>query len=75
MSSIRLLGDLIKVETPFNINKFESMLTDHPNCPFVDSVMKGLREGFWPCDKGEWKVKLEEISDNYKMDNTDLQAL
>jgi hypothetical protein len=51
------------------------MLTDHPNRPFVNSVMKGLREGFWPCDEGEWKVELEEISDNYKMDDTDLQAL
>jgi hypothetical protein len=51
------------------------MLTDHPNQPFVNSVMKGLQEGFWPCDKGKWKVELEEISDNYKMDNADLQAL
>jgi len=37
--------------------------------------MKGLREGFWPCDESEWKVELEEISDNYKMDDADLQAL
>jgi len=37
--------------------------------------MNGVCEGFWPCDKSEWKVELEEISDNYKMDDADLQAL
>jgi hypothetical protein len=74
-SSIKSLRDAIKVDTPFNIDKFESLLTDHPNRPFVNSVMKGLREGFWPCDESEWKVELEEISGNYDMDDADLQAL
>lgn len=43
----------IRVETPFDINHFEHLLTDHPNQPFVLSVMKGLQEGFWPFDEGE----------------------
>lgn len=44
--ALHLLGDAIKVETPFDVNKLELLLVDHPNQPFVKSVMKGLREGF-----------------------------
>jgi hypothetical protein len=73
--TIKSLGNAIKVETPFDVDKFESFLVDHPNRPFVNSVMKGLREGFWPFDESEWKIELEEITENYKMDDTDLKAL
>ena len=69
------MKDHIKVETPSNIDKLESMLADHLNQPFVQSVMTGLREGFCPLDDGEWKVKLEEVVDNYSMDEDDLIAI
>ena len=65
----------IKVETPFNVDKLESMLADHPNQPFVQSVMTGLREGFWPLDDGDWKIELEEVIDNYSTDEGDLDAI
>ncbi|TFY55879.1 hypothetical protein EVG20_g9157 [Dentipellis fragilis] len=39
---------LFKVVMPINVDKFESLLKDHPNKPFVESVCCGLREGFWP---------------------------
>ncbi|KAA1471911.1 hypothetical protein DENSPDRAFT_859206 [Dentipellis sp. KUC8613] len=39
---------LFKIVTPINVDKLESLLKDHPNKPFVDSVCRGLREGFWP---------------------------
>jgi len=52
-ASLSAMQGHIKVETPFNVNKFESMLADHPNQPFIQSVMTGLREGFWPLDDGE----------------------
>ncbi|TFY53164.1 hypothetical protein EVG20_g10240 [Dentipellis fragilis] len=39
---------LFKIVTPINVDKFESLLKDHPNRPFVDSVCRRLREGFWP---------------------------
>ncbi|TFK78973.1 hypothetical protein K466DRAFT_506407, partial [Polyporus arcularius HHB13444] len=39
---------LFKIVTPINVDAFESLLLDHPNQPFVRSVLKGLREGFWP---------------------------
>lgn len=65
----------ICVETPFDVDKLESLLHDHPNPAFVNSVLKGLCEGFWPLDGGEWKVELEEVVDNYPMDEQDAEAL
>ena len=75
-ASILALGDSIKVETPFDVDEFELLLTDHPNQPFVQSVMRGLREGFWPFDEGEWKAELEELPpDNYASDPQDIEAI
>lgn len=39
---------LFSVNTPIQTDHFELLLTDHPNKPFVTSVLTGLREGFWP---------------------------
>ncbi|KAH9960229.1 hypothetical protein BGW80DRAFT_1134682, partial [Lactifluus volemus] len=39
---------LFQVVTPINVDLFASLLSSHPNRPFVDSVIRGLREGFWP---------------------------
>nr|VWP00840.1 Argininosuccinate lyase (ASAL) (EC (Arginosuccinase) [Ganoderma boninense] len=44
--------DLFKIVTPIKIDIFESFLHDHPNPAFVHSVVKGLREGFWPFADG-----------------------
>jgi hypothetical protein len=38
--SIRALRDSIKVETPFNVDRFETLLIDHPNGPFVVRPMR-----------------------------------
>jgi hypothetical protein len=73
--SIQSLGNAIKVDTPFDVKKFELLLTDHPNQPFVRSVMKGLREGFWPFDEGDWKVELEEVVPDYASDPEDAEAI
>jgi hypothetical protein len=32
------MKDFIKVETPFNVDKLESLLHDHPNQSFVQSI-------------------------------------
>jgi hypothetical protein len=40
--------NLFKIVTPLNIDLFESLLAQHPNQPFVNSVVRGFREGFWP---------------------------
>jgi hypothetical protein len=39
---------LFKIVTPIRVNIFEAYLTSHPNQKFVQSVCRGLREGFWP---------------------------
>jgi hypothetical protein len=48
MNTIRDHPDLFKVDCPVNIERFEELLVDHPNRPFVLSVCRALREGFWP---------------------------
>jgi hypothetical protein len=74
-STLSHLDQYIKVETPFNVDRFENLLADHPNPPFVRSVMKGLREGFWPFDEGEWNLELDEFRPNYASEDQDLDAI
>ena len=40
--------DLFQVLTPIKIDVFKSLLKNHLNLAFVQSVCTGLREGFWP---------------------------
>jgi hypothetical protein len=50
---------LFKIVTPINVDIFQSYLAHHPNQPFVQSVCRGLREGFWPwanTDFSEWPI-------------------
>ena len=65
----------IRVETPFNVDRFEAMLYDHPNQPFVRSVMNSLRSGFWPFDEGNWKDDHGEVLQNYSTKEVDLEAI
>jgi hypothetical protein len=54
---------LFTVSTPINVDNFESLLTNHPNRPFVNSVLDGLRNGFWPWADthiGEYPDTLDE---------------
>jgi hypothetical protein len=46
--TIRENPHLFKIVPPINVDKFEALLSKHPNQPFVKSVCRGLREGFWP---------------------------
>jgi hypothetical protein len=39
---------LFNVSTPINVKVFEQLLLSHPNRPLVESVCRGLRQGFWP---------------------------
>lgn len=40
--------DLFKIVTPINVPKLRSLTESHPNRPFVESVLEGLENGFWP---------------------------
>ena len=48
MKTIQDRPDLFKINCQINVDRFEKLLTHHLNRPFVDSVLVGLREGFWP---------------------------
>ena len=48
MKTIRENPNLFKIVTPINVDHFENLLESHPNHPFVESVCRGLQEGFWP---------------------------
>ena len=62
-STINRHPGLFTVDTPINIDEFEGLLTNHPNPLFVHSVIKGLRNGFWPwadTHLGEYPDTLDE---------------
>lgn len=65
----------IKVDTPFNINKFEALLCDYPNPTFIKSVITGLQDGFWHCNDRGWKMKVGEAIDNYPLSEEDMEAV
>ena len=45
---IRACPDLFKITCQIKVDTFEQLLTHHPNQLFVDSIVIGLWEGFWP---------------------------
>ncbi|KAF8891922.1 hypothetical protein CPB84DRAFT_1683136, partial [Gymnopilus junonius] len=73
-ASLEAMEGYIKVDTPFDVDKLEAMLHDHPNQPFVHSVLCGLWEGFWPFDKEEWKEECT-LTSNYATEEEDLEAI
>ncbi|KAF8813207.1 hypothetical protein BYT27DRAFT_7023167, partial [Phlegmacium glaucopus] len=74
-STLLALHDFIRVETPFNVNRLESMLYDHPNQPFVKSVMNSLQYGFWPFDEGNWEDDRDDTIPNYATEQADVDAI
>ncbi|KAJ3807860.1 hypothetical protein F5876DRAFT_79306 [Lentinula aff. lateritia] len=46
--TIQTSPHLFRVQMPINGGHLEAMLHAHPNRPFVDSILIGLKEGFWP---------------------------
>ncbi|KIY43016.1 hypothetical protein FISHEDRAFT_78924 [Fistulina hepatica ATCC 64428] len=48
LGTIATYPHLFTIVTPVNVDELESLLRDHPNRLFVESVCRSLREGFWP---------------------------
>ncbi|CAL1706259.1 unnamed protein product [Somion occarium] len=46
--TLRIHSLLFKIVSGINVDRFQYLLQDHPNQPFVLSVCRPLREGFWP---------------------------
>jgi hypothetical protein len=40
--------ELFKIVSPINVSAFERLTVAHPNRPFVESVIEGIKSGFWP---------------------------
>ncbi|KIK66985.1 hypothetical protein GYMLUDRAFT_155809 [Collybiopsis luxurians FD-317 M1] len=74
-STLQSMSQYLKVETPFNVDRLELLLSSHPNQPFVHSVMRSLREGFWPFYDAEWKEECNQRMDNYVTEPEDIAAL
>jgi len=53
---------LFKIVSPIKINRFKSLLDDHPNQALVKSVCDGLKYGFWPW-ADIWKPDYPETLD------------
>ena len=45
--TISLFPHLFKIISPINVPHLKDSLVDHPNQPFVDSVIHGFSVGFW----------------------------
>lgn len=46
--AIKCFPHLFKITTPFKVNLIEKLSLNHPNQPFIKSVIKGLHQGFCP---------------------------
>ena len=74
LTTLAKLQGFVNTDTPFDIDKLELFLGSHPNQPFVKSIIRSLREGFWPFDGGDWDDSSEDM-DNYSSEAPDLSAI
>ena len=47
-NTIRQHPELFKIVTPLKADKLEGLLQSHPNRELIDSLVHGIRDGFWP---------------------------
>ena len=55
---------LFKIVTPIRVNNLRHLLLSHPNRPFVESIIAGFQEGFWPAAKADLLVLQKDGFDN-----------
>jgi len=66
--------ELFAIVTPINVDRFEELLSDHPNQPFVASVCRALRCGFWPwADMSDTAYPLINDNSMHTAAKTDVQ--
>jgi len=56
MRTVKDNPNLLKIVTPVDVDRFERLLVTHPNRAFVESVCRGLREGFWPWAETQYEA-------------------
>ncbi|KDQ15047.1 hypothetical protein BOTBODRAFT_109310, partial [Botryobasidium botryosum FD-172 SS1] len=57
---------LFPIVTPINKFAFKNHLSTHPNRPLVDSVLRGLDEGFWPWAEPDEPDRPETYDGSYR---------
>jgi hypothetical protein len=75
LASLASRPDLFRVSTPLHISRLATFLAPHPNRPLVDSVLLGLREGFWPGHDGDFDAISHLAVPDVKLDEEDLLFL
>jgi hypothetical protein len=50
---------LFKIVMPIKVDVFRKLLMTHPNQPFIESICKGLTEGFWPWADTKVRIYLD----------------
>jgi len=50
---------LFKIVMPIKVDVFRTLLMTHPNQPFIESICKGLTEGFWPWADTKVRIYLD----------------
>ena len=70
LATIQSNPHLFHIVTPINADCFQSLLSSHPNQPFVEFVCRGLCQGFWPFANthyGEWPLTWDSSQHTPKM--------
>ncbi|KAJ3850664.1 hypothetical protein EV368DRAFT_7776, partial [Lentinula lateritia] len=85
MRTIQANPDLFQIPKSINLDRFQALLSRHPNQPFVKSVIAGFRNGFWPAadtqfDKGypvtwdnSWAPPPTDIERNFINSQRDIE--
>lgn len=76
LDTIKSNPDLFRIETPWRVDVFERLLSNHPNRALVESACRGLREGFWPfADTSSHISSKPDVVPNHKMDSKGLEFI
>ncbi len=61
---------LFKVVTLIRNDSLRLVLQTHPNCPFVDSILLGFQDGFWPAARSDMLISQQHGHDNCRQDES-----
>src|SRR5258708_20960734 len=61
---------LFKVVSPICNDSLRLVLQTHPNHPFVDSILSGFQDGFWPAARPDMLISQQHGHDNCRQDES-----
>ncbi|ORY63832.1 hypothetical protein BCR35DRAFT_257601, partial [Leucosporidium creatinivorum] len=60
---------LFNISSPFDLHKLDAFLRPHPNRPLVESILLGLRDGFWPAHSGDFSTLKDRLPRHSDLDH------